>query len=117
MPGARARSVSALAAAVVDGEVDLQAPDPDLLRESLCALPGIGPWTAQLVLMRATRHPDAFPASDLGVRHALGRLLGRDEPPSADEVLERAEAWRPYRASAAQHLWTSLQQTSEKESS
>jgi AraC family transcriptional regulator of adaptative response / DNA-3-methyladenine glycosylase II len=55
--------------------------------------------------MRALRDPDAFPAGDLGVRHAL-RALGRDPAPTAVERL--AERWRPYRAYAVQHLWASL---------
>ncbi|MCP3910291.1 MAG: DNA-3-methyladenine glycosylase 2 family protein [Actinomycetia bacterium] len=114
MPHARARTVGALARAVVDGELDLHATsDADELRGALCDLPGIGPWTAEVVLMRAVRHPDAFPASDLGIRHAVARLLGADDPPTAEQVLDLAEAWRPHRALAAQHLWTSLHPTPE----
>jgi AraC family transcriptional regulator of adaptative response / DNA-3-methyladenine glycosylase II len=112
MPHARARTIAALARAVVDGRLDLHATsDADELRADLCDLPGIGPWTAEVVLMRAVRHPDAFPAHDLGIRHAVGRLLGVDGPPPAEQVLDLAEAWRPHRALAAQHLWTSLHPT------
>ncbi len=74
-------------------------------RARLMRVPGIGPWTTEYVAMRALRDPDAFPASDLGVRHALERL-GRDGRPSA--VLALAERWRPYRAYAVAHLWASL---------
>ncbi|MGA8363926.1 MAG: hypothetical protein WB709_05350, partial [Solirubrobacteraceae bacterium] len=61
---------------------------------------------AEYIAMRALRDPDAFPSSDLGVRHALERL-GRDGAPKAAEML--AVRWRPYRSYAVQHLWASLQ--------
>jgi AraC family transcriptional regulator of adaptative response / DNA-3-methyladenine glycosylase II len=72
---------------------------------ALLELPGIGPWTAAYVAMRALRDPDAIPLSDLGLRRALERL-GVDSRPGA--VAARAEGWRPYRAYAAMHLWTTL---------
>jgi AraC family transcriptional regulator of adaptative response / DNA-3-methyladenine glycosylase II len=79
--------------------VSLEAgPDPEACIGRLMALPGIGPWTAHVIAMRGLRWPDAFPHSDLGSRLALG---GRP----ASEVLELAEAWRPWRAYAAMHLW------------
>ena len=65
----------------------------------LLALPGIGPWTASYIAMRALGDPDAFLPTDLGVRHALERL----GVPAA-----RAERWRPYRAYAVVHLWGAL---------
>jgi len=58
--------------------------------------------------MRALSSMDAFPAEDLGLRKAASALLGRDAVISAAELAERAEAWRPYRALAAMHLWSSL---------
>jgi AraC family transcriptional regulator of adaptative response / DNA-3-methyladenine glycosylase II len=64
-------------------------------------LPGIGPWTAAYVAMRALGAPDAFPDGDLALRRALGGISGRD-------ARARADAWRPWRAYAAMHLWTSL---------
>ncbi len=108
MPRRRAMTIGALATAVIDGSVDLHAPDPSLLREQLLALPGVGPWTADVIAMRAARDPDAFPAGDLGIRHAVRALTKGDEIPSEAAVLELAEAWRPHRAFAAQHLWASL---------
>ena len=95
-------TLSRLAGAVLD--------DPGLLgphagAEGVCerlqTLPGIGPWTAAYVAMRALGEPDAFPAADLGLLKATG--LAR-----ASEVTARAEAWRPWRAYAAMHLWHSL---------
>jgi AraC family transcriptional regulator of adaptative response / DNA-3-methyladenine glycosylase II len=71
--------------------------DPEETAARLGELPGIGPWTAAYVLMRAVGDPDAFPATDLGLRRAL---TGLDCPAG------RAERWRPWRAYAAVHLWT-----------
>jgi AraC family transcriptional regulator, regulatory protein of adaptative response / DNA-3-methyladenine glycosylase II len=75
------------------------------LRSALLALPGIGAWTAEYIAMRALGDPDAFLPTDLGVRHAL-RLLGR--PAGPREAAALAEAWRPWRAYALQHLWAAL---------
>lgn len=84
MPARRVETLRAVAARFAAG------------REDLDDLPGIGPWTRAVVALRSG-DPDAFPASDLGVRKALG---------SPDEALRRAEAWRPFRAYAVLHLWT-----------
>jgi AraC family transcriptional regulator of adaptative response / DNA-3-methyladenine glycosylase II len=64
----------------------------------MLALPGVGPWTANLVAMRALGAPDALPAGDLGVLRALGTK-------SAQDAETRSEVWRPWRAYAAMHLW------------
>ena len=103
MPGARTRAVTALARAVSD-EPGLLRPR-DSLEETvarLCDLPGIGPWTAQYIAMRALGEPDAFPASDLGVLRALEEDGRR---PTPAEALARAEAWRPWRGYAVLQLW------------
>jgi len=71
----------------------------------LCSVPGIGEWTAHYIAMRAFGEPDAFPASDLGLRKALG---ARRAPLSHAEVARLAEAWRPWRAYAAMALWSEL---------
>jgi AraC family transcriptional regulator of adaptative response / DNA-3-methyladenine glycosylase II len=99
---ARARTLRALAQVVLDGSLVLDArPDPESTLRALGNVPGVGPWTAQYVAMRVLADPDAFPASDLGVRKALGGIAHAD-------VLVRAERWRPWRAYAAMHLWTQL---------
>jgi AraC family transcriptional regulator of adaptative response / DNA-3-methyladenine glycosylase II len=104
LPRARAAAISSLAGAVADGELRLAAPrDLDAAIEQLTALPGIGEWTAQYIAMRALREPDAFPATDLGLRRALG-ATGR--PRSGAELRDIAEGWRPWRAYAAMLLWT-----------
>ena len=104
IPRARAEALRALACALRDGSLDLEGRlDPDEAVRRLEALPGIGPWTAQYVALRALGAPDAFPASDLGLRRALGEGGG---PLSARALEARAEAWRPWRGYAAMLLWT-----------
>jgi AraC family transcriptional regulator of adaptative response / DNA-3-methyladenine glycosylase II len=105
MPGARARAISALAAAMVaDRELLRSFETLDATVAKLSRLPGIGPWTAQYIALRALREPDAFPASDLGLLRAAATAEGR---PSPAALVARAEAWRPWRAYAALHLWMS----------
>ena len=106
MPRSRARALTGLAAVLAGGDLVLD-PGAELngSRERLLALPGIGPWTAAYIEMRALANGDAFLASDLGLRHALERL-GEDGSPAGATAL--AEGWRPYRAYALQHLWATL---------
>ncbi len=104
MPGARARSLTSLAAAVAaDPKLFDPRRDLDEAIAALRALPGIGEWTAQYIAMRQLREPDAFPAADIGLLRAMTDASGRR--PTAPELLARAEAWRPWRAYAALHLW------------
>lgn len=106
MPRARARTLTDLGAALASGDLVLRrGEDPAGARAALLALPGIGPWTADYIAMRALRDRDAFPATDLGVRHAARAL---DLPEGSRELTARAEAWRPYRAYAVHHLWATL---------
>ena len=87
-----------MAGALADGLVLRPGVDLAETRARLLDLPGIGPWTAEYIAMRALGDPDAWMPTDLGVRHGLERLgVG----------VEAAEAWRPYRAHAIMHLWTS----------
>jgi AraC family transcriptional regulator of adaptative response / DNA-3-methyladenine glycosylase II len=110
MPGARARTVQAVAAAVADGRVDLRSGDPDTVGAALLAVPGVGPWTVGYVRLRALADPDSFPATDLGLRHAA-RDLGL--APDSRGLDARAATWRPWRSYAAQHLWTRTTSTKE----
>lgn len=106
MPRARGRALAALAASVAaDPQIFGARQSLEDAIERLCALPGIGEWTAQYIAMREMREPDAFPASDIGLMRALADASGRR--PSPRELLARAERWRPWRAYAAQHLWAS----------
>ena len=95
----RARSILELARAVAQGNLTLE-PGVDVAQTlaKLRALNGVGEWTAQYIAMRALAWPDAFPHSDLGVMKALGE----SDP---KRVLAAGEAWRPWRAYAAMHLW------------
>ncbi len=106
LPAARAASIAALAAAFAADPGVLRAQgDLDATIRHLVILPGIGPWTAQYIAMRALRQPDAFPASDLGLLRAAAGADGVRPSPAA--LLRRAEAWRPWRAYAAMQLWAS----------
>lgn len=102
LTGKRAATVLHLAQAICEGRLTLDSSaDAERTRAQLLALPGIGPWTTEYIAMRALGDPDAFPASDL----ALLKIMGTDKP----KVLQaEAEAWRPWRAYAAVHVWHSL---------
>jgi len=98
LTGGRIRTLRALARAVADDGLRIDpVADRDDVRRQLLALPGVGPWTADYVAMRALGDPDAFPATDLVIARALG-------PGGA----ARAEQWRPWRAYAAMHIWKGL---------
>jgi AraC family transcriptional regulator, regulatory protein of adaptative response / DNA-3-methyladenine glycosylase II len=98
----RARTVSILrlAEAVAAGRLKLDAGgDPDATMKQLTALPGIGPWTAHYIAMRALRVPDAFPKEDIALRNRLGGM-------TAKEADARSQVWRPWRSYATLHLWS-----------
>jgi AraC family transcriptional regulator of adaptative response / DNA-3-methyladenine glycosylase II len=107
MPRARAAAISRLAVvAATDSDLFRRGGSLDAAIARLTALPGVGHWTAHYVAMRALREPDAFPAADVGLLRAMTSPDGLRPTPAA--LLARAEAWRPWRAYAAQHLWTEL---------
>jgi AraC family transcriptional regulator of adaptative response / DNA-3-methyladenine glycosylase II len=111
IPRRRGQALVGLAAAIADGTVRLDpGVDRDAAEQSLLRLPGIGPWTASYIRMRALGDPDALLVGDLGVRHALERLGRAGDPRS---LATSAERWRPWRAYAAIHLWQSLDRPSE----
>jgi AraC family transcriptional regulator of adaptative response / DNA-3-methyladenine glycosylase II len=104
MPRARGRALVTLAAAVAEDRVVLdRSADRVDVRAGLVALPGIGPWTADYISLRALGDPDVFLSTDLGVRHGLQRL-GID--PTTSEV--RSQAWSPWRSYALMHVWSTL---------
>jgi AraC family transcriptional regulator, regulatory protein of adaptative response / DNA-3-methyladenine glycosylase II len=106
MPQSRAATLSAVAKAAVDDKrlFDATGTLDDAVRR-LRAIRGVGEWTAQYIALRQLREPDAFPASDAGLIHAMAGREGRQR--SAQELLDRAQGWSPWRAYAAQHLWAS----------
>jgi len=105
VPGARRRALHDVAAAALAEPTLFEArPTIEETVARLRALRGVGEWTAQYIALRGARHPDAFPASDLGLLRGAAAPDGTR--PTAAALLRRAEAWRPWRAYAAQHLWT-----------
>jgi AraC family transcriptional regulator of adaptative response / DNA-3-methyladenine glycosylase II len=95
----RAETICALARAVCDGSISFEKiVDSESFTAQLRTIPGIGPWTAQYVAMRALGDPDALPTGDIGLLHAIGAKTSR-------ELEKRAEAWRPWRSYASMYLW------------
>ncbi len=106
MPAARQRTLAHLASALASGQIDLgPGADWQLAREQLAAVPGLGPWSVELIAMRGLGDPDAFTATDLGVRQAAAAL---SLPASPASLARRAAAWRPWRSYAVQYLWAVL---------
>ncbi|MDI6022260.1 Ada metal-binding domain-containing protein [Leucobacter sp. UT-8R-CII-1-4] len=95
---ARANTLRAVAAALSEGLNLGHGGDRELARRELLAIRGIGPWSVELIAMRALGDPDAYPAGDLILKKALGTKTER-------ETTLAAEGWRPYRGYATQHLW------------
>src|SRR6478735_7365128 len=111
MPRSRGRALVALCSALADGTIALdRGADRDDVRRALLAIPGIGPWTADYIALRALGHPDVFLPTDIGIRDALAGL-GRD-PSTAAEL---AEGWAPWRSYAQLYLWQTLTPVSSKE--
>ncbi|WP_006245013.1 DNA-3-methyladenine glycosylase 2 family protein [Mycolicibacterium tusciae] len=105
-PKSRQRTLITLIRALAGRDVVLDAGcDWERARAQLVELPGIGPWTAEVIAMRGLGDPDAFPASDLGVRIAAQQLGLPAEP---RPLVGHSMRWRPWRSYATQHLWTAL---------
>ncbi len=103
MPKARQRGLLALVGALVDGTVELDpGADWRRARHHLAALPGIGPWSVELIAMRALGDPDAFPATDMGVLKGAGTL---ELPVSPVTLVAHSRRWQPWRSYAVQYLW------------
>ncbi len=103
MPRSRGRTLHALAEGVAGGALSLTGAPREELRAQLLTVPGIGPWTTDYIALRALADPDAFPVTDLGIRHGARRLGLPTEPAS---LTAHAVRWQPWRAYAAQHLWS-----------
>ena len=102
MPKKRAMAIRELARRILSGDVDFSEPDDAVFRASLLDIPGIGPWTAEYIAMRARGNPDAFLHGDLVIRKTAASLMGLDRE---NLLLDRAETWRPWRGYAGIHLW------------
>ena len=106
LPTARRRTLAGLIGALVSGDVSISVgADWVRARDQLASVPGIGPWTVEMIAMRALGDPDAFPAGDLGVRKGAARLGLSGSGPDLDR---RSQRWRPWRSYAVQYLWATL---------
>jgi DNA-3-methyladenine glycosylase II len=104
----KARYGRALAEAVADGSLDLEALgglDDAAGRAALMTIPGIGNWTADVYLMMALGRPDIWPVGDLALAVAAERVMELNQRPSPDALTRLGERWRPWRAVAARILW------------
>jgi DNA-3-methyladenine glycosylase II len=111
LSAAKAASVKDLAAKVLDGTVRLHGItrlDDDEIVERLCAVRGIGPWTAHMFLIFQLNRPDVWPVGDYGVRAGYARITGLPTQPSPGELAPAGERFRPWRTVAAWYCWRAL---------
>lgn len=102
------RYLRGLAALIIDGSLDLEtvaAADDDTARQHLLAVPGIGPWTADVYLLSALRRPDVWPMGDRALQVGVGDIVGLPQPPTPGEMEALGETWRPLRSVAARLVW------------
>ena len=108
---AKVAFLRSLAEHVISGELELdrlhELPDDEIIAE-LCAVKGIGEWSAHMFLIFQLERPDVMAPGDLGIRRAVERAYGLPELPAPADVLALADAWRPYRSVACRLLWRSL---------
>lgn len=107
MPRSRIRALGLFAAAVASGEIDLSGgSEAGAVIDRIVEIPGLGPWTAQVIALRCLHQPDVFPAQDLGLRQVLAARLevggAKLSPARIDEI---ASSWSPWRSYAAMLLW------------
>jgi DNA-3-methyladenine glycosylase II len=109
LSAAKVRTLKAIARAVVGEELalaGLEELSADQAHAALTAVHGIGPWTADIYLLTALGHADAWPAGDLALQEAARLAFALPARPTAKEMLQLAEPWRPWRAVAARILWS-----------
>lgn len=108
LSSAKIVALRALAAAIVEGRLDLLALarlDAEDAHKALVAIKGVGPWTADIFLLFCLGHPDAFPAGDVALQEAAKVALKLKKRPDAARLERIAERWRPWRGVAARMLW------------
>lgn len=106
---AKAKTFQEIARRFLNGELDFKALekyDEQNVAQQLCALPGVGPWTADIYLLSVMGASDAWPAGDLALRIAVQDFLKLNDRPEIKDMPRYAEAWRPHRAVAARLLWS-----------
>jgi DNA-3-methyladenine glycosylase II len=111
------RALKEIAKAVAGGVLDCEAlPDlpADAAHEALCAIHGIGPWTADIYLLFCLGHPDAWPAGDLALQEAARLAFRLPARPNAKQISALAESWRPWRGVAARLLWAYYRTTKQR---
>ena len=97
-----------LSEAILEKRIDLDALEglnDDEVKSELVKLKGVGRWTADIYLLMAMLRPDVMPKGDLALHAAYQQLTNSPSRPSADEFIEIAATWRPYRSTAARLLW------------
>ena len=101
------RTLLALSQAVAGGlDLDrLCGIDAEAAMAEMLAVPGIGPWTAEVYLLFSAGHPDIFPARDVALQSAVGHALGIEPRPGEKELARIAESWAPYRGVASRLFW------------
>jgi DNA-3-methyladenine glycosylase II len=108
------RTLLAVAHAVAEDGLDLDGLcrfDPAQAMQRLVAIPGIGPWTAEVYLLFAAGHPDIFPARDVALQSAVGHALGIEPRPGEKALAGIAESWAPWRGVAARLFWAYYRET------
>jgi DNA-3-methyladenine glycosylase II len=105
LSNAKVRTFKAVAICNLNFDVLARSPDAEVHR-TLCALPGIGPWTTDIYLLSCLQRCDAWPVGDLALQLAAQDLLGLAGRPTPKDMLALAEPWRPHRAAAARLLWS-----------
>ncbi len=106
--GGKFRTLRAVAEATTDGRLnydELATLSATEAVRTLCAIKGIGPWTAEIYLMFSLGHPDVFPAGDLALQKAVGHALEMENAPSSRDLAIISEAWAPHRHAAALLFW------------
>jgi DNA-3-methyladenine glycosylase II len=106
---AKSRALIELGLQIIKGKFSLErlkCLDDNEAEQQLITLRGVGPWSAQLFLLLELHRPDIFPAGDLGLRIAVGRLDDLPEPPTIKDTTARAKIWSPFKSYAPAYLWT-----------
>jgi DNA-3-methyladenine glycosylase II len=117
--GAKARSIHDLAERVLDGRLSFArvgGSDDERSEAELDAVLGVGPWSAQMFLLHHFRRPDVFPAADIGLQRGAQAAFELQTRPTATELEDRAQRWRPYRSYAAALLWAAGRQATSEHS-
>lgn len=108
LSGGKIRAIRAITKAVRDGSLDLEALgslDNETVMAKLTALPGVGPWTAEIYLLFCLGRADIWPAGDVALQHAVHHALRLNARPDAGQMRQLAENWRPFRGATALLLW------------